>query len=68
MNSMPVLKRTMSNDFDKLKDIFEMAEVLTNEGHDTLEILTVDETANKTLTVIFSFNKERELIEVYAEE
>lgn len=65
---MNVLEKTMNNDFDNLKEIFEMAEVLSNETHDTLEILTVDESANKTVTVIFSFNKERELIEVYVEE
>ena len=58
----------MNNDFDKLKDIFEMSEVLSNETHDTLEMITVDETANKTVTVIFAFNKERELVEVYVEE
>jgi hypothetical protein len=55
-------------DYDNLKNIFEMAEVLTKEGEKTLEILTVDETANKTVNIIFSFNRDEELIEVYVEE
>jgi len=54
-------------DYDKLKDILEMAEVLTNDYQDTLEVLAVDENTNKTSTVVFSFNKQRELIEVYLE-
>ena len=55
-------------DFDTLKEIFEMAEVLNSEENNQLEILTVDEHSNKTANVIFTFNKDKELVGVYVEE
>lgn len=55
-------------DYDTLKDVFELAEVLTNETESTLELLTVDESSNKSVTIVFSFNKKNELMEVYVEE
>jgi hypothetical protein len=55
-------------DYDKLKDVFEIAEVLSNEFQDTLEVIAVSETTNKAMNVVFSFNKQRELVEVYIEE
>lgn len=51
-------------DFEKLKDIFIMAEVLNSEDNGQLEILTVDELSDKTATVIFKFNGDNELTEV----
>lgn len=58
----------MNNDFETLRDIFTMAEVLTSDNEDVLEILTVDEHSNKTARVIFKFNEDKELTEVYVEE
>jgi len=56
------------NDFETLKEIFEMAEVLSSENDGQLEIVTVDEHSNKTATVVFDFNKSNELTEVYVQE
>mgnify|MGYP003442701900 CR=1 FL=1 len=50
-------------DFDTLKDIFEMAEVLTHEGENTLEISAFDERTNKIGIITFRFNDNRELTE-----
>lgn len=54
-------------DFYKLKDVFEMAEVLSYESDNTLEIATVDATTDQTCNVVFTFNEELELTEVYVE-
>lgn len=51
------------NEFDTLRDIFETAEVLTNETENTLEISAYDERANKIGKVTFRFNNARELTE-----
>lgn len=50
------------NDFDTLKEIFEMAEVLDFEGSDYLEIMAFDERTNNNATVTFKFNEEGELL------
>lgn len=55
-------------DFNTLREIFEMAEVLTSDDNDQLEIVTVDEHTNKTATVVFNFNEHSELTEVYVQE
>lgn len=56
------------NDFETLKNIFEMAEVLELEGENTLELLTTDEKSGKSATVIFNFNELGDLTEVYVQE
>lgn len=58
----------LMNDFETLKDIFTMAEVLSFENDGVLTIVTVDENSNKTASVVFNFNTDKELTEVYVEE
>jgi hypothetical protein len=55
------------SDFTKLKDIFEMAEVLEHEGEGYLEISAPCELEQKVIIVKFLFNSSNELIEVSAE-
>lgn len=51
------------NDFEILKDVFEMAEVLIREDDNTLEISAFDERTNKIGTITFRFNDQKELTE-----
>lgn len=51
------------NEFETLKEIFETAEVLSNETENTLEIMAFDEGANKMGKVTFRFNSSLELTE-----
>lgn len=51
----------MDNDFTTLYEILEMAEVLSAADEDSLEVVTVDEHSGKTATVVFYFNKDKEL-------
>lgn len=53
------------SDYDSLKDIFEMAEVLESTGESTLKILAPSEENNNVTEVYFKFNKDKELVEVY---
>jgi hypothetical protein len=55
------------NDYDKLKDILEIAEVLSGELERKLEVKAVNETTNEILTVVFEFNRDNELTGVYLE-
>lgn len=54
-------------DYLRLKDIFEMAEVLSNEIDQTLEVECVETHSGEVKTVVFAFNAQRELVEVYIE-
>jgi len=55
------------SDFNKLKDIFEMAEVLEREGDNYLEVSAPNELEQRTVVVRFTFNDSNELIEVSSE-
>lgn len=55
------------NDYDVLADILEMAELLTHQLENTLEVDTINDTTGKTETVIFKFNDEKELESIYTE-
>jgi hypothetical protein len=55
------------NDYDNLKDILEIAEVLSGELERKLEVKAVNETTNEILTVVFEFNRDNELTGVYLE-
>lgn len=58
----------MDNDFNILKEVFEMAELLEYETDGCLELQTVDERTDKTARVIFNFNADGELSEVLVRE
>lgn len=58
----------MMNDYDTLKDILEIAELLSLETDDTLEVLTYNETTGKAATVIYTFNDDGELVNIYTED
>lgn len=58
----------MENDYEVLKEVLEVAEVLTLETESTLEVATYHEITGKSTTVVFHFNPSMELINVYATE
>lgn len=55
-------------DYLKLKDVFEMAEILENVTDDSLELQLVNDTDDKTVNVIFQFDEEGYLTGAYVEE
>lgn len=58
----------MITDLDRLRDVFEMAEMLNSEENNELELQLPDERNSKIATVIFTFNEDGELIEGRVEE
>lgn len=54
-------------DYATLRNIFEMAEVLDDASETILELKTVNATDDKTVTVVFVFNEDKELTGVYTE-
>ncbi len=55
------------SEYEKLKDMLEMAELLTAEFESTLEVETYNETTDKTSKIIFEFGPDQELENVYVE-
>lgn len=56
------------NDFETLKEVFEMAEVLTAEYQDRLELQTYNDSTGRFNRVVFKFNDDFELTEVVSED
>lgn len=56
------------NDFETVKDILEIAEVLTDERENVLEVMTYCNNTGKTSNVIFEFNDAQELTNIYTED
>lgn len=54
-------------DYTKLKDIFEMAEVLEDFGDAYLELKTVNAEDTELVSIMFIFNDEEELVKVYTQ-
>ncbi len=55
------------NEYEKLKDLLEMAELLTAEFDNTLEVETYNETTNTPSKIIFEFDEDQELENIYVE-
>lgn len=55
------------SDYNKLREVFEMAEVLDEELPENLISKTVNISTDTVVNVIFSFNEQEELIGVYVE-
>lgn len=51
-------------DYDKLKDVFEMAEILESEGTRTLEVTARNEDDTELYKVQFIFTENKDLVEV----
>ena len=56
------------NDYETQKELLEMAEVLSNELENLLEVKTFNETTGKSNTVVFEFNDQKELTRIYTED
>ncbi len=57
----------MMTEYFKIKECFEMAEVLTNETENTLEIKTIEEPSGDMVTVMFIFDHDKNLSNVFVE-
>jgi hypothetical protein len=57
----------MMTDFSKIKDILEMAELLEEEFGNTLVVKTVNATDDATVSVVFVFDDEQQLVGMYTE-
>lgn len=55
-------------DYKTLKEMLIMAEVLTGEFENKLEVKTYTEPTEHLQTVVFEFNDENELINIFIEE
>lgn len=53
----------MENDYNTLREIFEMAEILVDEGDNSLEIEGVDEKTGNPARIVLNFNDDSELID-----
>lgn len=49
------------SDFNKLRDIFEMSEVLNSEFENTLEVITFDKDTDQRIVLTFICNQWGEL-------
>lgn len=56
------------NDYDELKERLEMAELLTAEFEYTLEVETYTLPFDKIVKVIYEFNDDKELINIFVQE
>lgn len=54
-------------DFDKIKDILEMAELLEDEFENNLIVRTVNAQDDAVVNVVFVFDDEAQLIGMYTE-
>lgn len=54
-------------DFEKIKDVLEMAELLEEEFSNHLRVVTVNSTDDATVNVIFVFDDEQQLVGMYTE-
>lgn len=54
-------------DFKEFKERLEMAELLEEEFDNTLTVRTVNATDDATVSVVFVFDDEEQLIGMYAE-
>lgn len=55
-------------DFNTIKDILEMSELLDDFTEHSLIVTTVDKDDTKTVSITFEFNDDKELINIYTEE
>ena len=55
-------------DRDQIKDVLEIAELLSSESEDVLEVVTVNRKTDEVVTVIFNFNSDGELTEIVTED
>lgn len=55
-------------DYDTQKDILEMAEVLTAEFENRLEVETYNDTTGRQTKVVFEFNEDKELTNIFVED
>lgn len=55
------------NNFDNLKDILEMAELLDSELENSLEVVTVNADDTSSVRVVFVFDDDKNLIGIYTE-
>lgn len=54
-------------DFEKIRDILEMAELLETEFDNNLIVKTVNAADDKTVNVVFVFDDEDQLVGMYTE-
>lgn len=55
-------------DFNTIKDILEMSELLDDFTEHLLIVKTVDKDDTKTVNITFEFNEDKELINIYTED
>lgn len=56
------------NDYEEFKDRLEMAELLTQESETRLEVETYNDTIGGKTTVVYEFNDEQELVNIFVED
>lgn len=54
-------------DFEKIRDILEMAELLDGEFDNQLTVVTVNAQDDATVSVVFVFDDEQQLVGMYTE-